>query len=128
MQNILPLIARCLLSLIFLATGIHNAMHWQDTGAALASKGIAFADFFAGVSIVFLIAGSIFLILGFRSKVAALLLLIFLVPTTILFHLNLNDFGQVVNFLKNAGLAAGLLFIMAYGPGGLSMDARSQKQ
>ena len=127
MQNILPLIARCLLSIIFLISGIKSITGFNDTVASLAAKNIALPEFFAAGAIAFLIAGSLSVISGYKGKVGAFLLLIFLVPATLLFHFNLHDTVQATQFVKNLGLAGGLLFIIAYGAGGWSMDARLKR-
>ncbi|MCA9005665.1 MAG: DoxX family protein, partial [Planctomycetaceae bacterium] len=77
---------------------------------------------------VFLIAGSLSLIAGFKARFGAGLLFIFLVLATYYFH----DFwtiedaqakqGQMIHFMKNLALMGSMLFVMANGAGKMSLD------
>src|SRR5262249_44219237 len=89
-----------------------------------------------GGAIAFLVIGSVFVVFGIKTRFGALLLLIFLAAVTPLFH-NFWDLegpeqhAQLINFLKNVGLAGGVLMVIAHGPGLFSLDtllARSQKR
>jgi putative oxidoreductase len=81
-------------------------------------------------AIVFLIAGSFSIILGYKSRIGATLLLIFLILATYYFHhfWNLSDpkqqQEQMIQFLKNLGLMGAMLLIIANGTGPLSLDNR----
>ncbi|MEL6816828.1 MAG: DoxX family membrane protein, partial [Cyanobacteria bacterium J06598_3] len=70
----------------------------------------------------FLLLGAVSLLLGYKTKIGALLLIIFLVPASIFFHPPMTDLG---GFLKNVGLIGGLLMTMSAGPGLLSVDGGS---
>ena len=83
-----------------------------------------------GGAILFLIAGSLSIAAGFKARIGATLLLIFLLLTTYFFH----DFwtqedpvakqDQMIQFLKNTSMMGAMLLIIAHGPGLMSIDGR----
>lgn len=56
--------------------------------------------------------GSALVISGWRSRLGAVLLLIFLIPTTLLFHGNAGDAAERIQLLKNLSIMAGLLLVI----------------
>lgn len=76
-------------------------------------------DVFLAGAIAFLLLGGLSLILGYKTRLGAFLLICFLVPTTIVFHIGPDETGAL---LKNAGLLGGLLMIISNGPGAWSID------
>ena len=115
----LPLAARIFLALIFLNAGIKHLTEFSEFVPTIASKGLPIPQVLAVGAIVFLLLGSISLILGYKAKIGALLLILFLVPTTLIFHPVPTDLS---GFLKNIALVGGLMMVMAYGPGLISLD------
>jgi putative oxidoreductase len=85
-------------------------------------------------AIVFLIAGSLSVILGFKTRIGAGLLLVFLVLATYFFHdfWTLEDAqaqqAQMIQFMKNLALMGTMLFLMANGPGQMSLDQRKKSR
>ena len=68
------------------------------------------------------------LILGYKTRFGASLLLIFLIPSTLIFHdfWNVTEtefMTQQILFLKNLAIFGGLLNILSIGPGGLAFDS-----
>jgi putative oxidoreductase len=83
-------------------------------------------DVFLTASIVFLITGGIFLLIGYRSKFASLLLLIYWLPLTFTLHSFWNDPKEIqrlqsVLFMKDIAIAGGLLMVMVNGSGKYSI-------
>ena len=115
----LPLAARIFLALIFLNAGINHLIGFSGFVPTIANKGLPIPQVLAVGAIVFLLLGSISLILGYKTKIGALLLILFLVPTTLLFHPPVSD---LTGFLKNLSLVGGLMMVIAYGPGLISVD------
>ncbi len=118
----LPLVARTFLALIFLNSGVSQLMGFPGFVQTIASKGLPLPQVLAIGTIVFLLLGSVSLILGYKAKIGALLIILFLIPTTLFFHPLPAD---LPNFLKNLALIGGLLMVMAYGPGLISVDSKS---
>lgn len=128
MNHILPLFARILIVPIFIFSAIKKLGNPEGTADTMREGGITVAtELFMYGSIVFLLLGSLLLLLGYKTRVGAFMLLLFIVPTSLLFHWDFADTMQTIALYKNAGLAAALLLLTAYGPGGISLDAKNGK-
>ena len=82
-----------------------------------AGKGVPAIGVYAGYAIK--LFGGLAVIIGFQTRIAALLLVLFTLGTAFIFH---GDFGSV--FWKEISMIGGLLLVAAYGPGPLSVDGR----
>ena len=117
------LIGRILLVLIFLKSGIGKIENFEGTAQYMASHGIApYTNFFLVGAIFFELAGSITVILGYFARFGAILLLIFLIPTTLIFHDAFVDPKMMIHFMKNVSMFGGILVLLAVGPGRFSLD------
>jgi len=69
-----------------------------------------------------LILGSLLMLLGYRAKLGAILLLAFMIPITIIFYTNnLSDPLQQTMLVKNIAIIGGLMMIFAHGSGKYSV-------
>ena len=102
------LIGRILISAIFIYAIPSKIVNFERTIEVISNKNIPLniAPFLLLLAIICLIFGSIFFISGFKQKLGACLLLIFIVPTTFMFHF--SPF-QVKAVLMNGALIGGLL-------------------
>jgi putative oxidoreductase len=75
------------------------------------------------IAIVVELGGGALLIAGYRVRVVALAVALFVLATAIFFHRNFADQNQMIHFLKNIMLVGGLLQIVYFGAGPMSMDA-----
>ena len=102
------LIGRTLISAIFIYAIPGKIINFEQTVEVISNKNInpTIAVFLLILAIICLIFGSILFITGFRQKLGAYLLLIFIVPTTFIFHF--SPF-QIKATLMNAGLIGGLI-------------------
>lgn len=131
LQNVTALVGRLLLSAIFVMSGFNKAMNWGQTAEHMEAEGMAVVPFFLVAAILFEILGGVALIVGFRARLAALALVVFLVPVTLIFHDFWQKEGaevqmQMIQFSKNVAILGGLLVVLAFGGGGLSVDGRSR--
>ena len=129
LQRYGPLAGRVLMALIFLRSGFGKITGFSATAGFMAGKGMPMAELLLVGAIVFELAGAIMLILGWRVHWGALLLIAFTIPATLVFHnFWAVDAAQVQNqlnhFLKNVTIVGGLLYVMAFGAGPLSLDNR----
>lgn len=117
------LIGRVLMGLIFMMSGIHKIADPQGTQQFMAAMGITTATTFlyAG-AVVIEVAGGLSLWLGVWAKWGATVLIVFMIPTTLIFHTNFGDQNQTIHFLKNLSMMGGLLYVAIYGSGRLSVD------
>ena len=67
------------------------------------------------------------LIVGYRTRLVALVVAVFTVGAAIGFHSNFADQNQLIHFLKNIAITGGLLQIVAFGAGAFSLDNRLGK-
>jgi putative oxidoreductase len=122
LKSLGSLIGRILLVLIFLSSGIEKIEGFEGTAQFMAKYGMPYTSFFLFGAIIFELAGSIFVIIGYYARFGALLLLVFLIPTTIIFHTNFDDPNQTIHFMKNVSMFGGLLVLLAMGAGRFSLD------
>jgi putative oxidoreductase len=71
------------------------------------------------------LGGGLALIVGWKTRFMALLLAGFSVLTAVIFHNQFDNQLQLYIFMKNLSMAGGLLFLVKYGAGELSLDNRS---
>jgi putative oxidoreductase len=121
-KSLAGLIGRILLVLIFLNSGIGKIGKFEMTAQYMAKFGISYPNFFLLGAIVFELLGSVTVILGYYARLGALLLILFLIPTTIIFHTNFADPLQMVQFMKNVSMLGGCLVLLGMGPGHWSLD------
>jgi putative oxidoreductase len=97
----------------------------QGTQQYMAAMGMTVATtlFYVG-AIVLEVGGGLSILLGYWTRVGAAALFLFMIPTTMIFHANFADQNQTIHFMKNLAMMGGLLYVMAYGAGRLSLDAR----
>jgi putative oxidoreductase len=133
LRSLLAIIGRLCLSAIFLASAFtHLIPNLDGVIQEMQAKGMPAAPIFILGAIGVLVIGSALLVLGYKARFGALLLLLFLVPYTYYFQTPWNaapgaEFGeQLVHFLKNIGLAGAMLLIIAAGPGPGSIDERTR--
>lgn len=121
-------LARILISAIFVYSGISQLMHFDSTARVIAERGIPLATIAAAIAILIDLVGSAMLIIGWQTKLAAVILFIYLIPVTVMYH---NFWAappqmhemQLLNFLKNLGIMGGLLILATRGAGASSVDA-----
>lgn len=130
LQGPVSLLGRIMLCTIFLLAAVANKIpQFSSVVQIMAKEGVPMPEVALVGAIVFLIAGSLFVITGFQARIGAGLLLAFLVNATFFFH----DFWtmpparqpeEMAHFMKNLGLAGAMLFIIANGSGAWSLDHR----
>ena len=141
-QHISVLLARILLSLFFIWNGANLIGDWVQSsdmlggklahivGEAVGNQGVALAHVILLLEVLCLLVGGLLLLIGFRGRLAAFLLILFLVPDTLVLHsfwtvdpANVLAYTEhLTHFLKNVGLLGGLLLVMGFGSGGFSVD------
>jgi putative oxidoreductase len=125
-----PLAGRILIAVIFLLSGLGKLGNWGGTASMMASKGLPLVPLLLPLTVLFELGGGLSVLLGFKARIGAIALILFLIPVTLVFH----DFWavqgpqrqmQMINFLKNVAIMGGLAYVVAFGAGPLSIDARA---
>ena len=98
-KRVIDFLGRAAISAVFVNAVPGKLTDFPGNTAFIASKGIPepLANILLFAAILVLIAGSILLVFGSNTKLGALLLLIFLVPTTLIFHTLPIDPGFYMN-------------------------------
>jgi putative oxidoreductase len=122
-----PLLGRILLSFIFLQSGFEKALNYTKTLALMGARGIPEPQILLPLAIAVLFAGAVMILIGWKARWGALLLIVFMIPATLYFHgywaypeaLQLNQFHH---FVKNLAIVGALSMILGMGSGALSVD------
>ena len=120
MANVFDLIGRILISTLFINSAYNKVLSIDGTMSWM--EGFGVPGFLLYAVIVIEIILPLFVIVGYKARIAAALLAIFCVATAFIFHLDFSDPMQKVSFFKNIGLAGGFLFIVANGTKDWSVD------
>jgi putative oxidoreductase len=122
-----PLLGRILITAIFLRSAFSKITGFSAVAAGMANKGLPFAEVLLAGAIVFEIVGSLMVLLGWQARWGALLLILFTIPVTLLYHDFWNMEGaqyrsQLSHFMKNLSILGALVFVTGVGPGPLSLE------
>ena len=120
MANVFDFIGRILISILFIISAYNKVLSIDGTMSWM--EGFGVPGFLLYAVIVIEIILPLFVIVGYKARIAAALLAIFCVATAFIFHLDFSDPMQKVSFFKNIGLAGGFLFIVANGTKDWSVD------
>ena len=124
MANLIDLIGRVLISLVFLLSGYNKILNYDGTISWMEGYGVP--GFLLWPTIILEIILPILIIVGYKTKLSAILLAIFCVVTAIIFHLDFTNQMQVIALLKNFGLAGGFIFIAINGPKDWALDRKKK--
>jgi len=121
-----PVVGRVLITPLFLMSGYSKITGFTATAATMANKGLPFSEFLLVGAIAFELGGGLMVLLGWHARFGALLLAVFTIASTLVFHnfwaVDAAQFrGQLSQFMKNLAILGGLLYIMAAGAGRFSL-------
>jgi len=122
MTNILDLIGRIFISLVFLLSGINKIGNYEGTVGWMESLGMP--GIFLIPAIILEISAPILIMIGYKVKISAALLSIFCIATAVIFHNDFSNQMQLISFMKNIALAGGFLFIVVNGAKDFSLDKK----
>lgn len=135
--NSLLLLGRVLLSGMFIMSGFQKLVDPASTAGMITGAGIPAATALAYLAGLFELLAGLAVLVGFQTRIAAILLALFSAFTALVFHSSaisipgfpdaanslLTVFNQL-NFMKNLTIAGGFLALAAIGAGAYSIDAR----
>ena len=114
--------SRILLSALFLIAGVGKLGAYASTAAYMSSHGVP-GELLPGV-ITIEVVGSLAVVLGWKTRIAAVVLAGFSLLAAVIFHHNFSDPLETLTFLKDLSVAGGLILLAAHGAGPLSVDHR----
>lgn len=133
-QGPLTVLGRLLLATIFFMAAVGNKIpHFSQVANYMDQAGVPQPQLLLVGAIVFLIVGSLSVIVGYHARIGATLLLTFLVLASNYFHPFWRFEGQaqqevMIQFMKNLSMMGAMIFVMANGSGAMSLDSLSHKR
>jgi putative oxidoreductase len=126
-QSLAALLGRILICLIFLFSAFGKITDWSKFEQMMEQKGMVMVPLLLAGALVFELVGGLSVLLGFFGRLGAVLLIVFLVPTTLIFHNfwavdTAQQMAQMQNFMKNVAIMGGLFVVLALGTGEWSLD------
>lgn len=118
---------RILLAVLFLMSGLGKIAAPEMTQGYIASAGLPAPFLSYLIAIIVEVGGGLLLVVGYQTRIVALIVAAFTLMAAFVFHHNFSDQNQMIHFLKNIAVAGGLLHVAAFGAGSLSLDARRQR-
>lgn len=140
LQWALIFLGRICISLIFILSAVHKIFHWGEAYEGLLhmlsswkiilegspdlqaffQACIYFSPVFLILAILVELIGGALVFLGIKARLGAFLLMVFLIPTTLVFHHfwyfdGLKYDIELAMFLKNVAIFGGLLYILVHG-------------
>ena len=125
MSNLLDLISRIFLSLVFLINGYSKITNIDGTIGWMEMYGLP--GFFIYPAILLEFIAPILLIIGYQVRLMSVALGLFCLATAVIFLRDFADPMTLTNFLKNVALAGGFFILAINGPKEFSLDNRINK-
>ncbi len=122
LKKLLVLFSRFCISIVFIHSSVYQMKHFTEVQQFMAGKGLIFTELLLALSILWLLLGGFSVFLGIKAKKGSILLMLFLIPATLIFH---SPFAEQaffsIQFFKNLAIFGALLQIYIYGSGPLSL-------
>ena len=123
-----PLVGRILIALIFVMSGYGKIKGFDGTVGYIASKGLPLPQLAAVIAIIIELGGGVMLMAGWKARWAAAAMFLFTAVAAVIFH---NFWAvpadaaqnQMIHFMKNISMLGGLLYVVVYGSGPLSVES-----
>jgi putative oxidoreductase len=129
----MALIARIVMSVMFITSGIGKIVGFGPTVEHIADKGVPLPEIAAVIAILIELGGGLAVLFGWKTRWTALAYVAFLIVITPIFHNFWTMEGPArmannINFMKNLTILGGFLLLYAFGPGKYSLDTMLQRR
>ena len=119
-MHIVEFLGRIFLSVLFLIEGVGKIFTQEQVITYMDDYGVPDILFIPAVIVEILFP--LLLIVGYKTKLAALVMALFTLTVTIIFHTDFGDGMQLISFLKNLAITGGFMIVIAYGSNKFSLD------
>ena len=119
-MHVIEVLGRIFLSTIFLIEGINKIFNYESTIEYMENFNVP--EYLAIPAIIVEILFPLLLVVGYQTKISALVLAMFTLATALIFHTDFTNQMQLTSFLKNFAIAGGFLIIFVNGAGKYSID------
>ncbi|MDE2144082.1 MAG: DoxX family protein [Elusimicrobia bacterium] len=124
-DDVLGLVGRLFIAIIFLASAFGKITNFAGTIQFMEAHGMPSAGFFCVAAILIESLGATSLILGYKTRWGAAALSVFLIAATWVFH---TAPDQRIQLLKNLAILGGLLHVLSFGPGPISLEGGGSRR
>jgi putative oxidoreductase len=121
-ENLALLLARILMSWIFIHGGWSKLLAASATQAAFGQRGLPVPVLAWLVAVIVELIGGLALLFGLFARATGLVLAIWCVATALVAHTNFADRAQEIQFWKNMAMTGGFLYVFCFGAGIYSLD------
>ena len=111
-MHIVEAFGRVFLSILFLFEAVRKFFYQDETIDYMENFGVP--EFLFYPSLLFELIIPILLIIGFKTRIAALAMCLFTLTVTLIFHSDFSNHMQIISFLKNLSISGGFLIIASY--------------
>ena len=119
-MHIIELVGRIFLAALFLIEGLGKIFMQENVVMYMEDYGVPGILFIPAVIVEILFP--LFLIIGYKTRLTALVMALFTFTVAIIFHTDFTEGAQMLFFLKDIAIAGGFMIIFAYGPNRISLD------
>ena len=123
-MQIFDLVGRIFISLVFLLAGVGKIFNYEGTINYMESFSVS--SYLLIPAIIIEILFPLLIIIGYKTRLSALILALFSLLLAVIFHSDFSDQMQLISFLKNFAIAGGFLIIFVRGAGKYSLDQRAK--
>lgn len=123
-MDAVALLGRAALSAIFIWAGIGKALAPAGFIGLLTTVGVPVPEVAYGVTVAIELVGGLFLLIGFKPRVSALVLGVWCIVTALIAHSDFSNHDQQINFMKNVAMFGGMLQVVAFGAGRFAVTRR----
>ena len=121
-MHVIEVLGRIFLSTIFLIEGINKIFNYENTIEYM--ENFSVPEYLAIPAIIVEILFPLLLVVGYQTKISALVLAMFTLATALIFHTDFTNQMQLTSFLKNFAITGGFLIIFVRGAGKYSIDQK----
>ena len=119
-MRVIDVLGRIFLSTLFLIEGTNKIFNYEETIQYM--ENFSVPGYLAIPAIILEILFPLLLIIGYQTKIAALVMMIFTIVVAIIFHTNFDDQMQFITFFKDIAIVGGFIIIFVNGAGKFSVD------
>ena len=115
---------RVLIAFMFVMSGLNKMNNYSNTVGWMEATGVP--GNLLPLVIILEVLGGAAIMIGWQTRIAAILFSAFSVMSAAIFHADFSDQNQMIHFMKNVSIAGGFLFLIVHGAGTYSMDNRGK--
>jgi putative oxidoreductase len=121
-----PALGRLLIAVLFVPAGFQKLTGFDGSVAYVVQHGLPLPSVAIVLAILIELGCGILVLIGYQTRWAAAAMAIFSVAAAIFFHNDFNDMDMRIHFMKNIAIAGGLLQLVYFGAGPISIDNRNR--